>query len=384
MLDIQLLRNDPEHVAQRLATRGGAPLDVAGFRALEDERKRIQVRTQDLQAKRNALSKQIGMLKAKGQDTAEVMAEVAGLGEQLKAAEAELDVLLARIDEFAAVVPNLPHESVPVGRSAEDNVEVHRCGTPRSFDFPVKDHVDIGAALGGLDFETAAKISGARFSLMRGAVARLHRALAQFMLDVHTGEHGYTEVYAPYLVNGDSMYGTGQLPKFKADLFEIRRETAAARGQALGPDGQPLPQPEESGMDRTKEMFLIPTAEVPVTNIVRGEIVALEALPLKFVCHTPCFRSEAGSYGKDTRGMIRPPAMPNPYLTGWSCPTAAWPYAPATWASPRPRPTTWRSGCPASRPIARSPRAAISRPSRRDACRRASATRRASRNWCTP
>ncbi len=303
MLDIQLLRNDPEHVAQRLATRGGAPLDVAGFRALEDERKRIQVRTQDLQAKRNALSKQIGMLKAKGQDTAEVMREVAGLGDQLKAAEAELEVLLARIDEFAAVVPNLPHESVPVGRSAEDNVEVHRCGTPRSFDFPVKDHVDIGAALGGLDFETAAKISGARFSLMRGAVARLHRALAQFMLDVHTGEHGYTEVYAPYLVNGDSMYGTGQLPKFEADLFQMVRPAGPAELQAVHDSADALR--EAVGLDRSKRMYLIPTAEVPVTNIVRNEIVPPEALPLKFVCHTPCFRSEAGSYGKDTRGMIR-------------------------------------------------------------------------------
>ncbi|HWS12574.1 MAG TPA: serine--tRNA ligase, partial [Rhodocyclaceae bacterium] len=293
MLDIQLLRNDPEHVAQRLATRGGAPLDVAGFRVLEDERKRIQVRTQDLQAKRNALSKQIGMLKAKGQDTAEVMREVAGLGDQLKAAEAELEVLLARIDEFAAVVPNLPHESVPVGRSAEDNVEVHRRGTPRSFDFPVKDHVDIGAALGGLDFETAAKISGARFSLMRGAVARLHRALAQFMLDVHTGEHGYTEVYVPYLVNRESMYGTGQLPKFEEDLF------------FAAPGGGLAALFDDRSQFLANRLFLIPTAEVPVTNIVRNEIVPLEALPLKFVCHTPCFRSEAGSYGKDTRGMIR-------------------------------------------------------------------------------
>jgi len=293
MLDIQLLRNDPEHVAQRLATRGGAPLDVAGFRVLEDERKRIQVRTQDLQAKRNALSKQIGMLKAKGQDTAEVMREVAGLGDQLKAAEAELEVLLARIDEFAAVVPNLPHESVPVGRSAEDNVEVHRRGTPRSFDFPVKDHVDIGAALDGLDFETAAKISGARFSLMRGAVARLHRALAQFMLDVHTGEHGYTEVYVPYLVNRESMYGTGQLPKFEEDLF------------FAAPGGGLAALFDDRSQFLANRLFLIPTAEVPVTNIVRNEIVPLEALPLKFVCHTPCFRSEAGSYGKDTRGMIR-------------------------------------------------------------------------------
>ena len=276
MLDIQLLRSQPAEVAARLASRGAA-FDVAAFQALEDERKGLQVRTQDLQAKRNALSKQIGQLKAKGEETATVMQEVAGLGDELKRNEEALADLLNRINAFVSVIPNLPHESVPPGQSEADNVEVRRWGTPRAFDFAVKDHVDLGTALGGLDFDAATKISGARFTLMKGAVARLHRALAQFMLDTHTQEHGYTEVYAPYLVNGNSLFGTGQLPKFHEDLFHIKD------------DGY----------------FLIPTAEVPVTNIVRDAIVDAEQMPLKFVCHTPCFRREAGSYGKDTRGMIR-------------------------------------------------------------------------------
>ncbi len=276
MLDIQLLRSQPAEVAARLATRG-AGFDVAAFQALEDERKGLQVRTQDLQAKRNALSKRIGQLKAKGEDPADAMREVAGLGDELKQNEEKLADLLNRINAFVSVIPNLPHESVPVGKSEADNVEVRRWGTPRAFGFAVKDHVDLGEALGGIDFDAATKISGARFTLMKGAVARLHRALAQFMLDVHTQEHGYTEVYAPYLVNGNSLFGTGQLPKFHEDLFHIKD------------DGY----------------FLIPTAEVPVTNIMRDEIVPIEALPLKFVCHTPCFRREAGTYGKDTRGMIR-------------------------------------------------------------------------------
>ena len=279
MLDIQLLRTDLDAVAERLAARG-VTLDTAGFQALEDERKQLQTRTQDLQAKRNSLSKQIGVLKAKGQDVAAVMAEVARLGDQLKADEDHLAGLLERFNGFLALIPNLPHESVPVGNDETGNVEILRWGTPRHFDFAIKDHVDIGSALGGLDFETATKISGSRFTLMQGAIARLHRALAQFMLDTHSGEHGYTEVYAPYLVNPESMYGTGQLPKFEEDLFMVPRS-----------DGTRL--------------YLIPTAEVPVTNIVRGEILAAESLPLKFVCHTPCFRSEAGSYGRDTRGMIR-------------------------------------------------------------------------------
>jgi len=279
MLDAQLLRSQLAFVQERLALRGYT-LDVARFQSLEEERKRIQTDTQDLQAKRNAASKQIGQLKAKGEDTSAVMAEVAGLGDALKAGEERLAALLADIQAFVASLPNLPHESVPVGKSEADNVEVLRWGTPRSFDFEVKDHVDVGTALGGLDFETATKISGARFTLLRAGIARMHRALAQFMLDTHTTEHGYTELYAPYMVNADSMFGTGQLPKFEEDLFAVPR----------GDGGK---------------FYLIPTAEVPVTNIVRDTVQPAAALPLKFVCHTPCFRSEAGSYGRDTRGMIR-------------------------------------------------------------------------------
>jgi seryl-tRNA synthetase len=279
MLDIQLLRTNLAFVAESLATRG-MTLDTASFDALEGERKVLQTRTQDLQAKRNSLSKQIGMLKGKGEDASSVLAEVAGIGDDVKRNEDALAALQERINAFVAVIPNLPHESVPVGADETANVEVLRWGTPKNFDFPVKDHVEIGEQLGGLDFETAAKISGARFSLMKGGVARLHRALAQFMLDTHAGEHGYTEVYVPYLVNPDSMFGTGQLPKFEDDLFRVPRS-----------DGSRL--------------YLIPTAEVPVTNMVRDQILAAESLPLKFVCHTPCFRSEAGSAGRDTRGMIR-------------------------------------------------------------------------------
>jgi seryl-tRNA synthetase len=279
MLDIQLLRTQPDLVAAGLARRGAA-IDLTPFEALEAERKLVQTQTQDLQAKRNTLSKQIGMLKSKGEDVGPVMAEVAGLGDALKANEDKLAVLLSQLDAFVAQIPNLPHESVPAGRDETGNVERSRWGTPPSFDFAPKDHVELGEGLGGLDFETGVKIAGSRFTLMTGEVARLHRALAQFMLNVHTTEHGYTEVYAPYLVNPDSMFGTGQLPKFEEDLFRVERS-----------DGSRL--------------YLIPTAEVPVTNIVRGEILDTADLPLKFVCHTPCFRSEAGSYGKDTRGMIR-------------------------------------------------------------------------------
>ncbi len=279
MLDIQLLRNNLDAVAERLATRGKS-FDFSEFQALEAERKTLQTRTQELQAQRNTLSKQIGMLKGKGEDASGVMAEVAKLKAELEASEARLNALLPQMETIVAAIPNLPHESVPVGADETANVELKRWGTPRAFDFPVKDHVDLGEALGQLDFATAAKISGARFTLMKGQLARLHRALAQFMLDIHTTEHGYTEVYAPYLVNGASLFGTGQLPKFEEDLFRVPRG-----------DADPL--------------YLIPTAEVPVTNIVRDEIIAAEALPLKFVCHTPCFRSEAGSAGRDTRGMIR-------------------------------------------------------------------------------
>ena len=276
MLDIQLLRNDLDAVAQRLAARG-YQLDVGHFQELEQERKSIQIRTQELQAKRNQTSKQIGSAKSKGEDVSAVMAEVASLGDELKAAEEKLAYIQNRLNDLLLTIPNLPHESVPAGKSEADNVEVRRVGTPRSFDFAVKDHVDVGEGLKLLDFETAVKISGARFSLMKGSLARLHRALAQFMLDVHTQEHGYTEVYVPYLVNADSMRGTGQFPKFEDDQFHVCAD----------------------------DLYLIPTAEVPVTNIVRDVILAEEDLPLKFVSHTPCFRREAGSYGRDTRGMIR-------------------------------------------------------------------------------
>ena len=282
MLDIQALRNDLPGVAARLATRG-YQLDTGKFAQLEAERKTIQTRTQELQAKRNATSKQIGQAKAKGGDVSAIMAEVASLGDELKQQEVQLDRVLQELDAFLAVIPNTPHESVPHGKSDADNAEVRRVGAVPKFDFAVKDHVSIGEGLGGLDFETAAKISGARFSLLKGPLARLHRALAQFMLDTHTEQHGYTETYVPYIVNASSMRGTGQLPKFEEDLFRVPHQTG---------EGE-------------ENFYLIPTAEVPVTNIVRDEIVPPGKLPLKYVAHTPCFRSEAGSYGRDTRGMIR-------------------------------------------------------------------------------
>ena len=279
MLDINQLRTDIFATAARLADRG-FKLDVDHFRELEAQRKASQMQTQELQAKRNSISKLIGQAKAKGEDTAPIMAEVAGLGDELKKHEDALADIQTKLEGWLLGIPNAPHASVPAGRSADDNVEVRRVGTPRTFDFAVRDHVDIGEGLGQLDFAAGVKISGARFTVMKGALARMHRALAQFMLNVHTTEHGYTEVYVPYLVNADSMRGTGQLPKFEEDLF----------GVPHGDNGK---------------MYLIPTAEVPVTNLVRDEILAAEALPLKFVCHSPCFRSEAGSYGRDTRGMIR-------------------------------------------------------------------------------
>jgi|EP01034_Spumella_vulgaris_P031896 seryl-tRNA synthetase len=282
MIDIQLLRKDIDTVAARLATRK-FQLDVAGFNALEGERKAIQMRTEELQSKRNSLSKQIGMLKGKGEDTTAVMAEVAGLGDELKNNEQALTVVQARMSDFMQAVPNLPHESVPVGTDESGNIEVRKVGTPRAFDFEVKDHVDVGAAL-GLDFDTATKLTGSRFSVMKGGIARLHRALAQYMLNTHTGEHGYTECYTPYLVNADSLRGTGQLPKFEADLFSVKKGGAEGEGETF---------------------YLIPTSEVSLTNIVRDEILAADALPVKMTAHTPCFRSEAGSYGRDTRGMIR-------------------------------------------------------------------------------
>ncbi len=277
MIDIQLLRGDIQAVATRLAARGGPAFPVAEFEALEAERKQVQTNTQDLQARRNALSKQVGQLKAKKEDASALMAEVNSQAEQLKALEQQFDSVQKRLNEFLMVIPNLPHESVPPGKSADDNVEVRRVGEPRKFDFAIKDHVDIGEALGQLDFGTANKIAGARFSVLKGGIARMHRALAQFMLDVHSVEHGYTEVYAPYMVSAECANGVSSLAKFKDDLFKIEG----------------------------RDLYLIPTAEYPVTNFVRNQILTLNELPLKFVCHTPCFRSEAGSYGKDTRGMIR-------------------------------------------------------------------------------
>ncbi len=275
MLDIQLLRKDLAQVTARLAARGVA-LDTVRFEALEGERKQIQTRTQELQARRNQLSKQIGQARGKGEDSTALMAEVGGLGDELKAAEERLAVLQEELSALLMTIPNLPHESVPAGRDEKDNLEVRRVGTPRTFPYKALDHVDIGENLGLLDFPAGVKIATSRFTFMRGQLARLHRALAQFMLDVHTREHGYTEVYVPYIVNADSMRGTGQLPKFEEDLFKL-----------------------------SNGMYLIPTAEVPVTNLARDEILDAAALPLKLVAHTPCFRSEAGSYGKDTRGMIR-------------------------------------------------------------------------------
>jgi seryl-tRNA synthetase len=279
MIDPQLLRSDIDSVASRLAARSFS-LDAAGFRAIEEERKAVQVRTQELQSARNQFAKRIGQAKVKGEDVAGLMAESSRANAELSDLEMRLEAVQRRLQDFMLEVPNIPHASVPAGKSADDNAEMRRAGSPRRFTFTPKDHVDIGAQLKQLDFDTAAKIAGARFALMKGPLARLHRAIAQFMLDVHTQEHGYTEIYAPYLVNAKSMEGTGQLPKFEADLFAVPR----------GEEGK---------------FYLIPTAEVPVTNIVRDEIVPLESLPLKFVCHSPCFRSEAGSYGKDTRGMIR-------------------------------------------------------------------------------
>ena len=282
MIDIQLLRKDIGAVAAKLKTRN-FDLDVDAFNDMEAQRRQLQTATEEMQAKRNALSKQIGVLKKNGQDASAVMAEVGGLGAQLKANETALADLQEKISAFMLAIPNIPHESVPVGADELANVEVRRVGTPRQFDFDIKDHVDIGVPL-GMDFETASKLSGARFCLMRGNMARLHRALAQFMLDTQTMEHGYTECYTPYMVNADSLYGTGQLPKFAEDLF------ATKRGGAEG-DGEPL--------------YLIPTAEVTLTNTVRNTIIPEDQLPVRLTAHTPSFRSEAGSYGRDTRGMIR-------------------------------------------------------------------------------
>lgn len=277
MLDIQQLRNDLDNVVARLAARKFV-FPAEEFKALEAQRKTIQTNTENLQAKRNAASKQIGIAKSKGEDASAILAEVAGLGDELKAAEAQLNDIQASMQALMLNVPNLPHESVPVGQDETQNVEVRRWGTPRSFEFEVKDHADVGAPL-GLDFDTGAKLSGARFTLMKGQIAKLHRAIAQFMLDTQTDKHGYTECYTPYMVNRETLVGTGQLPKFEEDLFATPHNDS--------------------------KLYLIPTSEVTLTNTVRDEIVPLDILPIKLTAHTPCFRSEAGSYGRDTKGMIR-------------------------------------------------------------------------------
>lgn len=277
MLDIKLLRNTIDDVAEQL-NRRGFELDTKQFQALEGKRKTLQTMTQELQNERNTRSKSIGQAKAKGEDIQPLLAEVADMGDKLKAAEQDLTGLQTEIDDIVKGIPNLLHESVPAGKTEDDNVEISRWGEPRNFDFEPKDHVDLGEANGWMDFETASKITGSRFVVMRDGMARMHRALIQFMLDTHTAEHGYKEVYVPYMVNEDSLYGTGQLPKFAEDLFKLEGE---------------------------QNYYLIPTAEVPVTNIVRDEIVTEDQLPMQYTAHTPCFRSEAGSYGRDTRGLIR-------------------------------------------------------------------------------
>ncbi len=277
MLDSKLLRTDTENVARNLARRGFV-LDLEAFRALEERRKEAQIEADKLRAERNANAKAVGMAKGKGEDASALLKRGEELTQQMGAAEAALNAVQAESDTWLMGLPNLLHDSVPEGRDESANVELRRIGTPRVFDFTPLDHVDVGARLGGLDFEAAGRISGSRFAVLRGGLARLHRALAQFMLDLHTGEHGYQEIYAPYLVSAAALTGTGQLPKFEQDLFALRGE---------------------------RTLYLIPTAEVPVTNLVREQILAPEQLPMRYVAHTPCFRSEAGAAGKDTRGMIR-------------------------------------------------------------------------------
>ena len=277
MIDPKLLRNNFDLVNAALAKRG-VQLDAAEWAGLENRRKAIQQKTENLQAERNQGAKQVGQIKKAGGDASELMARMQAVGEEMKAAEVELTALQQEIEAKSLTIPNLPHESVPEGKDEHDNVEVLRWGTPRQFDFEIKDHTDIGEMMGGLEFETATKLTGSRFSVLKGPLARLQRAITQFMLNLHTTEHGYTEAYVPYLVNADSLRGTGQLPKFEEDLFKLQGE---------------------------KEFYLIPTAEVPITNFVRDEIIDEARLPLKYAAHTPCFRSEAGSYGRDTSGLIR-------------------------------------------------------------------------------
>lgn len=278
MLDPKLLRSDINSVNNALAKRNGYKLDVAAFDLLENRRKELQTRSETLQADKNNLSKNIGKAKAAGEDVNALMTQVNSMGDELNAMQDELKLVQADLENFLLLVPNMPDDSVPAGKDESDNIEVRRWGTPESFEYPARDHVDLGESLGMLDFETAAKITGSRFVVMKNSMARLHRALIQFMLDTHTQQHGYQEVYVPFMVNADSLRGTGQLPKFEEDLFKLSGE---------------------------QQYYLIPTAEVPVTNIVRDSILEEKDIPARYVCHTPCFRSEAGSYGRDTRGMIR-------------------------------------------------------------------------------
>ncbi|WP_339847114.1 serine--tRNA ligase [uncultured Halopseudomonas sp.] len=280
MLDPKLVRSQPQLIAERLATRGFV-LDVAQLESLEARRKTVQTRTETLQAERNSRSKSIGQAKARGEDIQPLLADVERMGTELNDAKQELDEIQVELDALMLSMPNLPEESVPVGKDEDDNIEIRQWGTPREFEFDPRDHVSLGEQYGYLDFETAAKLSGARFALMRGPIARLHRALAQFMLDVHVNEHGYEELYTPYLVQADALQGTGQLPKFEADLFRVPRG------------------------DDQRDLYLIPTAEVTLTNTVSQSIIDADKLPLRMTAHTPCFRSEAGSAGRDTRGMIR-------------------------------------------------------------------------------
>ncbi|CAH0172326.1 seryl-tRNA synthetase [Pseudomonas frederiksbergensis] len=279
MLDSKQLRSQTQEVADRLASRGFS-LDVARIESLEERRKAVQTRTEKLQAERNARSKSVGQAKAKGEDIAPLMADVERVANELESGKNELDSIQAELDDIVLAVPNLPDASVPIGSDEDDNVEVRRWGTPRVFDFEIKDHVALGEISGGLDFEAAAKLAGARFSVLHGPIARLHRALAQFMINLHTSQHGYEETYIPYMVHASALQGTGQLPKFEEDLFKISRE-----GEA--------------------DFYLIPTSEVPLTNLAAGQILDAKRLPLKFVAYGPCFRSEAGASGRDTRGMIR-------------------------------------------------------------------------------
>ncbi len=289
MLDPQLLRKDLESVKTRLATRK-FELDTALFMQLETERKELQGRTEELQAKRNQLAKAIGMKKGKGENADAELTESTGVNKELEGSATRLNALQGQIQDFVLGIPNLPDDSVPAGKTADENKEIKVWGKPTHFEFTPKDHVDLGTPI-GLDFDSATKISGARFVVLKGNAAKLHRALAQFMLDIHTVQHGYQEIYAPYIVNADSMHGTGQVPKFEADLFKVPRKMGGEH-------------PDDGG-ERIENFYLIPTAEVPVTNLVRNEIINADHLPLKYVAHTPCFRSEAGSYGRDVRGMIR-------------------------------------------------------------------------------